>query len=227
MSKHKPLAAPKLNMRQQVYRHLRSRMRSGEISYDDRLVDHEIAATLQVSRMPVREALLQLTSEGLLEGTSRGFMLRRFTPADIAQIFEIRMLLEPEAAMAACRQASLEGLALMKKAATRSEKAHEAGDPMAYMTANDAFRESWLSQCPNSHLTSMIQQLSDHVEAVRLATLRDASYRDLSLQTTQNILKAFIEKNEEQAGAQVRTNLRHASTCYYATLDEMLDLQAG
>jgi len=86
MNKNQP-AAPKLNIRQQVYKHLRSRMRSGDISYDDRLVDHEIAAELQVSRMPVREALLQLTNEGLLEGTSRGFMLRRFTPADIAQIF--------------------------------------------------------------------------------------------------------------------------------------------
>ena len=45
MSKTQP-AAPKLNIRQQVYRHLRSRMRSGDISYENRLVDHEIAAEL-------------------------------------------------------------------------------------------------------------------------------------------------------------------------------------
>ncbi|MGE8591085.1 MAG: GntR family transcriptional regulator, partial [Alcaligenes sp.] len=160
MNKSKP-AAQILNIRQQVYRHLRSRMRSGEIAYDDRLVDHEIAAELQVSRMPVREALLQLTSEGLLEGTSRGFVLRRFTPADIAQIFEIRMLLEPEAAAAACRQAGLEGLALMNKAAAAAEKAHAAQDPLQYMIANDAFRESWITLCPNTHLSTMIMRLSD------------------------------------------------------------------
>ncbi len=225
MNKSKP-AAPKLNIRQQVYRHLRSRMRSGEIAYDDRLVDHEIAAELQVSRMPVREALLQLTSEGLLEGTSRGFVLRRFTPADIAQIFEIRMLLEPEAAAAACRQAGLEGLALMNKAAAAAEKAHAAQDPLQYMIANDAFRESWITLCPNTHLSTMIMRLSDHVEAVRLATLRELNYRELSLQATRGILQAFLDKDDEQAREQVRSNLRHASMCYYATLDEMLERQA-
>ena len=226
MNKNQP-AAPKLNIRQQVYKHLRSRMRSGDISYDDRLVDHEIAAELQVSRMPVREALLQLTNEGLLEGTSRGFMLRRFTPADIAQIFEIRMLLEPEAAAAACLQANLEGLALMNKAANASEKAHAAADPMQYMIANDAFRESWISLCPNPHLSTMIFRLSDHVEAVRLATLRDTRYRELSMQATRGILQSFLDKDPEQAREHVRTNLRHASMSYYATLDEMLERQAG
>src|SRR5690606_29046109 len=194
-----------------------SRMRSGDISYDDRLVDHEIAAELQVSRMPVREALLQLTNEGLLEGTSRGFMLRRFTPADIAQIFEIRMLLEPEAAAAACLQANLEGLALMNKAANASEKAHAAADPMQYMIANAEFREGWISQCPNARLTALIFRLSDHVAAVRLAALRATRHRELSMQAARGILQALRDKDPEQAREPVRTDLRHASISYYAT----------
>ena len=90
--------AARLSMREQVYLHLRARIRKGEIGHDDRMVDHEIAANLSVSRMPVREALLQLKNEGLVEGTSRGFVLRRFTPADITQMFEVRLLLEPPAA---------------------------------------------------------------------------------------------------------------------------------
>ncbi len=210
-------------MRQQVYQHLRSRMRSGSITYEDRLVDLEIAAELQVSRMPVREALLQLTNEGLLEGTSRGFMLRRFTPTDIAQIFEIRMLLEPEAAAMACQQANLEGLARMHKAMGAAEKAHLAQDPLQYMMAHDSFRDSWIAQCANTHLTTMILRLSDHVEFVRLATLRDARYRELSLQSSGSILQAFVAKDTEQARAQVRINLRNAAMCYYATLDGMLE----
>src|SRR5690606_10045642 len=206
---------------------LRRRMRSGDTSYDDRLVDHEIAAELHASRMPVRQASLQLTTAGLLAGTSRGFMLRPFTLADIAQIIEIRMSLEPESAPAACSQANLEGLGLLNKAANASEKAHAAAHPMHYMIASDAFRESWISLCPNPHLSTMIFRLSDHVEAVRLATLRDTRYRELSMQATRGILQSFLDKDPEQAHEHVRTNLRHASMSYYATLDEMLERQTG
>lgn len=59
-------ASPRLSIRERIYRLLRDRMQLGEIGADDRLVDHEIAASLDVSRMPVREALLQLKSEGFL-----------------------------------------------------------------------------------------------------------------------------------------------------------------
>src|SRR5690606_34803992 len=120
----------------------------------------------------------------------------------------------------------LEGLALMNKAAAAAEKAHAAQDPLQYMIANDAFRESWITLCPNTHLSTMIMRLSDHVEAVRLATLRESNYRELSLQATRGILQAFLDKDDEQAREQVRSNLRHASMCYYATLDEMLERQA-
>lgn len=211
------------NIREQVYDLLRARMRLGEIGFEDRLVDHEIAAELNVSRMPVREAMMQLKSEGLLEGTSRGFMLRRFTPTDIAQIFEIRLLLEPEAAMQASKNTTLEKLTLMSTYAKASEHAHQNNDPLAYMEANDHFRASWLNMTPNSHLRETIQRLSNHVEAVRLATLRETKYRTLSWQYTQELLQGFIEENPEKVAQAIRSNLRTAALSYYATLDDLLE----
>lgn len=219
-------AAPtstKKNIREQVYSLLRSRMRLGEISLEHRLVDHEIAAELQISRMPVREALLQLKNEGLLEGTSRGFILRRFTPTDIAQIFEIRLLLEPEAAAIACKNSTLAEISNMHLYAQAAQKAHEEDCPLNYMQANDKFRETWLSMSPNSHLRTMILRLSDHVETIRLATLREKEYRLLSLDSTQQILQAFLDENPEKAHQEVRTNLRNAALSYYSTLDELLE----
>lgn len=211
------------NIREQVYDLLRARMRLGEIGFEDRLVDHEIAAELNVSRMPVREAMMQLKSEGLLEGTSRGFMLRQFTPTDIAQIFEIRLLLEPEAAMQASKNTTLEKLTLMSTYAKATEHAHQNNDPLAYMEANDHFRASWLNMTPNSHLRETIQRLSNHVEAVRLATLREAKYRTLSWQYTQELLQGFIEENPEKVAQAIRSNLRAAALSYYATLDDLLE----
>lgn len=213
----KPRAqSKKPNMREQVYTHLRTRMQKGEIGLDDRLVDHEIATELSVSRMPVREALMQLKNEGLLEGTSRGFVLRRFTPADITQIFEIRLLLEPAAAAEACKNASLEAIARMKIAADASEKAHQNDDIVAYMAANSAFRSTWISQVSNQHLADMINRLAAHFEAVRLATLRNPTYRASSLESTQRITAAFLEHDPQKAIEGVQYNLRSSAASYYA-----------
>lgn len=212
----------KLKIREQVYQHLRARMRSGKLALEDRLVDHEIAAELAVSRMPVREALLQLKNEGLLEGTSRGFRLRRFTPTDIAQMFEVRLLLEPPAACSACEQASVEGLAKMRQAVEASQRAHDEDDAVAYMAAQTLFRSTWIGMVPNPHLAQMITRLADHVEAVRLATLRDPQFRYWSLSSSHKLLDAFLRKDAQLVEQAVHYNLRHAATSYYATQDRLV-----
>lgn len=215
----------KLNIRESVYQHLRTRMRLGEMSLADRLVDHEIAAALSVSRMPVREALLQLKHEGLLEGTSRGFVLRRFTPSDIAQLFEVRLLLEPSAAASACQNASLEGLAIMNQATEASIKAHENNDIIGYMEANDLFRTTWIKLVPNPHLADMITRLADHVEAVRLATLRNAKFREWSLTSTRRINDGFLNHDITAVQEGVSFNLRKAAAAYYDTQDTLIEQQ--
>ncbi|WJJ92847.1 GntR family transcriptional regulator [Neopusillimonas aromaticivorans] len=178
--------------------------------------------------MPVREALMQLKNEGLLEGTSRGFVLRRFTPTDITQIFEIRLLLEPAAAAEACKNASLEAIARMKVAADASEAAHNDDDIVAYMAANSAFRSTWISQVPNQHLADMINRLAAHFEAVRLATLRNPTYRASSLESTQRITAAFLEHGPQKAIEGVQYNLRSSAASYYAVRGAYIEqTQAG
>jgi len=220
-------AAPAENIREQVYRRVRDSMQKGEITYDDRIVDYEIAAALGVSRMPVREALLQLKSEGFLQGTARGFILRRFTPTDIANIFEIRLLLEPAAAAAACAGASMEGLGQMSKAAADAERAHAKDDAVAYMQANWVFRSTWVGMVPNPHLAQTITRLRDHAEAVRLATLRDKEFRALSLQHTKSILEAFLRRDAEAVKERVAYNLRVSAASYYAKQGMLLNGESG
>lgn len=213
---------PKQNIRDQVYALLRDRMHRGEITYQDRLVDHELAGVMKVSRMPVREALLQLKNEGYLEGTSRGFVLPQFTPEDIANVFEIRLLLEPAAAADACGRATLDGLGKMKIAAESAERAHRKADVLGYMQANWSFRAAWIGMVPNRRLVQMIDRLHDHAQAVRLATLKDKAFRSLSLLHTQHILDAFLKQDAEAVRERVTHNLRVAATSYYARQEALL-----
>ena len=75
------------SLREQIYERLRERVHTGQLTFDDRLVDVDIANEFGVSRMPVREALMQLVHDGMIESTSRGFGLRRYSDQEIAEIF--------------------------------------------------------------------------------------------------------------------------------------------
>src|SRR5262245_23642466 len=87
--------AKAMSLREQIYENLCERIHTGKLTFEDRLVDVDIANEFGVSRMPVREALMQLVHDGMIESTSRGFVLRRYSDAEIEEIFEIRRLLEP------------------------------------------------------------------------------------------------------------------------------------
>ncbi len=83
------------SLRHQIYNDLREKLRHGQIGPDDRLIDVKIAKSLGISRMPVREALLQLEAEGLVTfGTNRRPVVTVLTPKDILELFEIRIVLE-------------------------------------------------------------------------------------------------------------------------------------
>ena len=68
-----------MSLREQVYGDLRERIHKGQLTFEDRLVDVDIANDFGVSRMPVREALMQLVHDGMIESTTRGFVLRRYS----------------------------------------------------------------------------------------------------------------------------------------------------
>ena len=78
---------------------LRSAILSGQLGPGDRLQHDDIARQLGVSRMPVREALRVLHSEGLVElRPHRGAVVVDLRPEEVAEIFEIRAMLEARAA---------------------------------------------------------------------------------------------------------------------------------
>lgn len=222
-SKRDVAATRKPNLRERVYRIIRERIQTGVIRLDDRLVDHDIAKELHVSRMPVREALMQLKHEGVLEGTARGFVLRRFTLAEMNEIFEIRTLLEPQAAASASLHADPKGLAAMKTALEQAEAAHQQIDLDAFMRSNARFRLSWLAMVPNRELASALSRYIDHVQMVRLVTMGDRQVRSTILDGMRGLYEAFLSGDTELVRIRMLRHSRAAATCLYGTYQNMVD----
>ena len=195
------------SLREQIYEHLRERIRTGQLTFDDRLVDVDIAAQFGVSRMPVREALMQLVHDGAIESTTRGFVLRRFSDHEIVDAFEIRRLLEPAAAAGAATNMSADALEQMREALAECERADKAGDSTAFILANARFRGIWLAQVPNTQLSTTILRFIDHVQAVRLKTLSNATVRQDVVERMREIHRALREGNSTAASKLVETHV--------------------
>ncbi|MHA6799641.1 GntR family transcriptional regulator [Bounagaea algeriensis] len=77
---------------------LRTSIRSGQLLPGTRLIQERLAAELEVSRIPLREALHALAAEGLIEVHPRGMTVAELSGEDIAELFDLRRQLEPNLA---------------------------------------------------------------------------------------------------------------------------------
>ncbi len=84
-----------LPLSQRVEAHLRKAIHAGKLRPRQRIIEEDLAAELNVSRGPVREALLRLERDGLVVTTSRrGTFIRDISLAEIGVIFRMRAKLE-------------------------------------------------------------------------------------------------------------------------------------
>jgi DNA-binding GntR family transcriptional regulator len=86
---------------------IRDRILSGEIPPSVPIRQDSLAAELQISKIPLREALARLEQDGLLVShPNRGFFVRDLSTGEAEEVFALRLKIEPDAAAFACRATS-------------------------------------------------------------------------------------------------------------------------
>ncbi|MGZ0152319.1 GntR family transcriptional regulator [Kribbella sp. WER1] len=114
---------------ERVTRQLRAEILDGVRGPGERLVERELATALDVSRVPVREALKALVSEGLVTLRPRSWaVVRTFTDSDIADLLEVRTAFEPLTFRLAAERRTREGLERLQATLAEHLAAAEAGN---------------------------------------------------------------------------------------------------
>lgn len=216
VTKSAPKVSKAMSLREQVYENLRERIHTGQLTFEDRLIDVDIANEFGVSRMPVREALLQLVHDGMIESTTRGFILRRYSDKEIEEIFEIRRLLEPAAAAIAAKKMTVAALHQMDSAIAAGIEASKANDFSAFVIANAAFRRAWMAQVPNAQLVAALARYIDHVQVIRLVTLTQLPVREDVLERLRAIYEAFRAGKADRVSDLFRQHVDAAVVAYQA-----------
>lgn len=201
-----------------VYRALRFAVMSGQVLPGRALTIRGIAQMLDVSAMPVREALRRLTSEGaLLMKANRRIMVPDVDPARLAELIELRILLETHAAeralpyITADIQDELLGLNEAQNAA------FSAPDPEGIIIGNQAFHRALYCAHPHPETMPMIERVwlqLGPLHRLALANLEGTYETDRHVE----IMKAIETRNPFGLKAAIEADIRDG-TAYMAQTD--------
>jgi DNA-binding GntR family transcriptional regulator len=186
-------------LRDEVYRQILSLVHRGDLAAGSRVRDAVLAAQLGVSRTPVREALLRLVRDGVLESTpGRGFRVRPLDPAELREIGAI--------------VGALESQALRLSAAPHAEQFHRLeeidrrleqtrGDAPRCLDLEDEWHRVLLEGCPNRRLLELIGSLRQVPRRYLAAYMRDAGRLSLSTLPHAKILRALRDGSSDSGAA--------------------------
>lgn len=194
-------------LRDQVADRLRSQIGAGALAPGARLVERELAQELGVSRVPVREALRRLESEGLVTvQPRRGVVVRSLTPGDLEDLFDVRLALEAQAARLAALRADADQVAALDQIVSQSRRAMREGDRAALAVANTAFHDAVVEAAHNPLLSSMLEPLQGRLRWL----FQQNDDPSLLCREHEQILDAIAARRVDDAGrlaiAHVRTS---------------------
>lgn len=185
-------------LRDEVYRQLLDRIARGDLPPGSRVRDTQMASQLGVSRTPVREALLRLAREGVVDADmGRGFSVR---PLDATEMRETGAILSDLEGLAMKLSGEISVDRLAELGAIDRELGGIRGDPDRCIDLDEQWHRTLLQGCPNQRLLSMISTLWQVPRRYMRAYLRHAGRVSLSTQHHARIIEALRRNDRETAG---------------------------
>lgn len=141
---------------------LRDRILSGALAGGERLVEGRLSEEMGVSRMPVREALRQLASEGLVTiEPRRGATVTQFSEEQVRELVEVRATLEGLNAKLAAKRHDPEKIRELEDILSEGVRLSETGDAVTLMRLNQRFHDALANIAANSVLRDIMRSLRD------------------------------------------------------------------
>jgi DNA-binding GntR family transcriptional regulator len=191
---------------EEAYAYVLYRIRMGTYKAGDRLIPEEIAAEINTSRMPVREAFRRLASEGLLViRPNRGALVRGLDVDEMEEVFCMRGALEGLAARMAMPKITREHIAELTRLIDAME--HVEQDVQQWVTAHRNFHEYLCQLCGRRRLIAQIAGLHTVTEPHMRIWLELADKRMTSRDDHMTIIGAIRAGNPLLLEAAVREHI--------------------
>lgn len=197
---------PRRTAHEYVKETLRQAILRGSLRGGTRLVQADIASELDVSTTPVREALRDLATDGLIEfDAHRGAIVHQVSYEEIQEIHDICKLLEPEAMRRVTTVLSDERIDEAERLVERMEEEH---DPGVWADLNRRFHGLLVEQLQEKHFRAILRTMRDNsaIYVALAAAERDEQVTEAN-EGHREILDALRRRDEEHVARLSREHL--------------------
>ena len=219
---HPDTSSPEVNDRgislgDQAYNYIIQSLENGSMPPGTRLRETELAAEIGLSRTPIREALNQLVSEGLVvNDPKRGLIITELDQNMVGELYEMRRVLESTAAALAARHATDVEIAVLRQII---EQDKTIKDPMELAKNNRLFHQTLYQCAHNRFLLKTLQVLQNAMLLLGKSTLAESGRPSTSQEEHEQLIEALEQRNPEKAQEAAS---RHISEAYKVRLSRFL-----
>lgn len=211
MKEYNP-ADDQFSLRGKIYTTLRENILGGKYNSGESLIEKRLAEELNVSRTPIREALRQLELEGLVESIpNKGVIVKGISRKDMEDIYKIRMVLEVLAAKWAIEKITDEEIKKLTELYELMEFYTGKGDIDQVARLNTQFHDIIYEASKSAVLQHILKDFQSYVKWARHESLSTMGRKETALKEHYNILKAFKEKNAEEAEKNLIIHVENSS----------------
>ncbi|GAA3644479.1 GntR family transcriptional regulator [Streptomyces fenghuangensis] len=219
--KPRKLVSVQEHLRDQVANALRAALIAGELQPGVIYSAPTLAAEYGVSATPVREAMLDLAREGLVESVrNKGFRVTELSERDLDEYTEIRALIEIPTVGKVVRSATREQLEALRPTAEEIVAAARAGDLIGYLEADRRFHLGLLALAGNSRLVETVGDLRKRSRLYGLTELAEAGALVASAQEHAELLDLMLAGDAAAAEEHMRHHLAHVRSLWAARKQE-------
>ena len=207
-------------LRHEVVRRLLGAIFRAELPEGTRLVAHALARQFGISATPIREALLELETIGVVEFPhNRGGVVKAFGPRQVREIYHLRRILEAEATRCACGRvdrSALEGL--KRKMAELLEETERPDWSEAVMEADQRLHRMVDECCDNERLRDEIRRYNTLIQTTREIVGNQHKAQSQALAEHLPILDALLAGEPETAAAAMARHIDNTAKAVEAVM---------
>lgn len=204
------LEPPKPLQSEVVFQSLREAIIWGEIGPNQSLNATQLARRFGTSKSPVRDALIRLSAEGLVEHEPQlGYVVRMLSPRDIRELLQVREILEGAAAGLAAQHRSEAQLKQLQELVARLDGLEHPQDTPAILKHNWAFHVQVARATGNNHLAEMVETIHGKLQRVLFDDLTRLGVKSV-LEEHREIV-AHIARQDAGGATRVMTKHLHAT----------------
>ena len=196
-------------LERRVYERLRDQIVSGGLRPGEQLVEARIAEELGVSKTPVREALIRLQRDGLVEiEPYRGARVLEPSENDVREILELRLLLERRIVRDLAARRPLDVLEALAASIADSKVALDAGDTRRLLDDLTEFSDILAGACGNSRMAKLLVDLRSVLLLIGNTSLRAPGREERSIAEHETILAALRLGDSDAAAETTEAHIR-------------------